>query len=76
MLKTAFLHGNLVEEIYMEKLKVFGFNEKENCVCKLKKSLYSLKQAHKQWYMKFGSIMSQQGFKKTSSDNHIFVQNL
>ena len=72
--KTAFLHGDLDEEIYMEQPEGFEVKGKENYVCKLKKSLYGLKQAPRQWYRKFGSFMSQQGFKKTSSDHCVFVQ--
>ena len=41
--KTAFLHGNLDEEIYMEQLEGFKIKGKENLVCRLKKSLYGLK---------------------------------
>lgn len=43
--KTAFLHGNLQEEIYMEQLEEFKVRGKEDMVCLLKKSLYGLKQA-------------------------------
>ncbi|XP_049392261.1 L-tryptophan--pyruvate aminotransferase 1-like [Solanum stenotomum] len=72
--KTAFLRGDLDEEIYMEQPEGFEVKGKDNYVCKLKKSLYGLKQAPMQWYRKFGSYMSQQGFKKTSSDHCVFVQ--
>lgn len=59
--KTAFLHGDLEEEIYMEQPEGFVKKGKEDYVCKLKKSLYGLKQAPRQWYMKFESVMGEQG---------------
>ena len=43
--KNVFLHGDLEEEIYMEQHEGFGVKGKENLACRLKKSLYSLKQA-------------------------------
>ncbi|XP_027072047.2 6,7,8-trihydroxycoumarin synthase-like [Coffea arabica] len=46
--KTAFLHGDLEEEIYMEQPEGLKGSGKENLVCRLKKSLYELKQAPRQ----------------------------
>jgi ATP-binding cassette subfamily B (MDR/TAP) protein 1 len=43
--KTAFLHGDLDEKIYMEQPEGFEAKNKEQLVCKLKRSLYGLKQA-------------------------------
>ena len=47
--KTTFLHGDLDEEIYMERLEGFEVKGKENYVCKLKNKLYGLKQDPRQW---------------------------
>ncbi|RVW99085.1 Retrovirus-related Pol polyprotein from transposon TNT 1-94 [Vitis vinifera] len=62
--KTAFLNGDLDEEVYMEQ--PIGFVEvgKEDLVCKLNKSIYGLKQASRQWYLKFDKIITQNGFKE------------
>ena len=62
--KTAFLHGDLEEEIYMQPP---GFVQ-EHLVCKPKKSLYGLKQAPKQWYQNLDTFMQFQGFKCNTED--------
>ena len=55
--KTTFLHGDLEEQIYMEQPDGFSQPEQEHLVCKLKKSLYGLKQSPRQWYKRFDSYM-------------------
>ena len=45
--KTVFLHGELEEEIYMKQPEGFIVPGKKQCICRLKKSLYGLKQAHR-----------------------------
>ncbi|KAE8718794.1 cytochrome P450 71A9-like [Hibiscus syriacus] len=62
--KTTFLYGDLEEEIYMRQPEGFIEAGKKNLVCRLKKSLYSLKQAPRQWYKKFDSFMGSSGFTR------------
>ena len=46
--KTAFLHADLEEDIYMQQPEGYEVKGKEKLVCRLKKSLYGLKQAPRQ----------------------------
>ena len=56
--KMAFLNGNLDEEVYIKQLEGFSFRYGEHLVCKLKKSIYGLKQTSHQWYLKFHDVIS------------------
>ena len=53
VVKTAFLNGDLEENVYMAQPKGFVVEGKERMGCRLKKSIYRLKQASRQWYLKF-----------------------
>ncbi|KAJ4705817.1 Retrovirus-related Pol polyprotein from transposon TNT 1-94 [Melia azedarach] len=66
--KTAFLHGELEEEIYMTQPDGFQVPSKEDYVCKLKKSLYGLKQSPRQWYKRFDSYMIEIGYTRSPYD--------
>ena len=72
--KTAFLHGDLEKEIYMQKPERFEVKGKEKLICKSKKSLYGLKQALRQWYKKFDSFMMSHGYNRTTSDHCMFTK--
>jgi len=72
--KTAFLHGELEEEIFMAQPKSFMVEGKENRVCLLKKSLYGLKQSPRQWYHRFDSYVTSHGFERSSYDACVFQQ--
>ena len=55
--KTAFLNGYLDENVYMTQPIGFVVEGKERIGCRLKKSIYRLKQASRQWYLKFDSTI-------------------
>jgi hypothetical protein len=63
--KSVFLHGDL-EDIYMDRPKGFVVPRKEDHVCRLKKSLYGLKQSSRQWYKMFDSFMISNCFHKSA----------
>ncbi|GJY05529.1 copia protein [Tanacetum coccineum] len=70
-IKTAFLHGDLDEDIYMTKPKGFQLaRKKENLECRLKEILYELKQALRQWYLKFDNFMQRAGYKRCAMDHY------
>nr|GEV21114.1 retrovirus-related Pol polyprotein from transposon TNT 1-94 [Tanacetum cinerariifolium] len=73
--KTAFLHGDLVENIYMTQPEGFqSVGKEENLMCKLKKSLYGLTQAPRQWYLKFDSFMQREGYKRCVIDHCCYLK--
>ena len=51
--KTKFLNSDIDEMIYIVQPKSFMSGDLKNIVCKLKKSIYKIKQASQQWYFKF-----------------------
>ncbi|KAJ0754654.1 putative RNA-directed DNA polymerase [Helianthus annuus] len=72
--KTAFLNGDLEEEIYMEQPEGFSAPGNKGKVCKLVKSLYGLKQAPKQWHQKFDHVMIDNGFKINECDKCVYFK--
>ena len=72
---TAFLYGDLEEEIYMEIPAGFKTPENEGHVCKLLKSLYGLKQAPRQWYAKIHKfLVDELHFKCSKNDPCLYVR--
>lgn len=77
--RNAFLHGDLVEEVYMKPppgldLSAYSNNNNGPLVCKLNKSLYGLKQASRQWYAKLSSALLEVGFVQSYSDSTLFTK--
>ena len=72
--KNAFLHGNLEEEIYMDIPPGYEYLERRPMVCKLKRSLYGLKQSPRAWFGRFSNAMRSYGYKQSDSDHTLFLK--
>ena len=70
--KTAFINGDLEEDVYMDQPEGFEIRGKDQMVCKLKKSIYGLKQASRQWYIKFNDTITSFGFEEITVDRCIY----
>ena len=66
-IKTAFLNGELEEEVYVSQPPGFHSGN-HTVVCKLLKSLYGLKQAPRNWYNHICSKFSELEFSKSFTD--------
>ena len=68
-LKTAFLNGNIEEELYM--MQPEGFVDPRNAgkVCKLQQSIYGLKQASRRWNLRFDEVTKRLDLSKTSKSS-------
>ena len=72
--KTAFLNGELNEEIYMDQPLGFELKRQERKVCKLKRSIYGLKQASGQWNLKFHQAMLNYCFTMMEKDHCVYMK--
>ena len=72
--KTTFLHGDLEEEIYMKQPEGFMVKGKKELVCRLKKSLYGLKQSPRMWYQKFDTYIRGLGFTRSKEDHCVYFK--
>ncbi|RVW24249.1 Retrovirus-related Pol polyprotein from transposon TNT 1-94 [Vitis vinifera] len=73
--KNVFLHGELSEEVYMDLPSECMVSEKQcQKVCKLKKSLYGLKQSPRAWFGTFTKSMRAFGYRQSNSDHTLFLK--
>jgi len=70
---TAFLHGDLTEEIYMRQPEGFVTKGKEAEVCRLRKAMYGLKQGSRAWNQRLNSIIQQIGFTQSKVDQCVYI---
>lgn len=72
--KTAFLNGEISEDVYVVQPEGFAKKGKENLVYKLLKALYGLRQAPRAWYAKLNSCLESLGFKRCPSEHGVYIQ--
>ncbi|BBG98997.1 hypothetical protein Prudu_008549 [Prunus dulcis] len=72
--KNAFLYGDLNEEIYMDLPPGIPVTSKDGVVCKLRKSLYGLKQSPRAWFGRFAASMKKFGYVQNNSDHTLFLK--
>ena len=71
--KTAFLHGKLEEEVFMEQPEGFQVDN-DTFVCKLDRAVYGLKQASRVWYIRLRSALETLGFQLSEHDAGLFIR--
>jgi hypothetical protein len=72
--KTAFLNGSIEHDIYMSQPEGFIDPDHPEYVCKLKKSIYGLKQSARCWNQTLDSFLKKNGYRKSGADNCIYVK--
>ena len=73
--KSAYLNGDLEEEIYMEQPEGAPIIKgKEDWVCRLHKSLYGLKQAGRTWHTKIDEAFQRRGLVPLASDPCVYIK--
>ena len=72
--KTAFLNGNLLEDVYMTQLEGFVDPKNPKKVCKLQRSIYGLKQASRSWNFHFDETVKEFEFIKNEDEPCVYTK--
>ena len=72
--KSDFIHGDIHEEIYMQKPEVFIHDP--SLFFRLKKPLYGLKKAPMAWYAKMDNFLLSLGFERCKYDPNVYLHNI
>jgi hypothetical protein len=70
--KTTFLNGNLIEDVYMTQPEDFVDLKHAGKICKLQKSIYGLKQASQSWNLRFDEEVKEFGFIKSVEESCVY----
>ena len=71
---TAFLNGDIFEEVYVTQPHSFVKKGQEDKVCRCKKALYGLKQSPHTWYEKANAHLVKQGFCNSPTKSTLYVK--
>nr|CAN64167.1 hypothetical protein VITISV_015919 [Vitis vinifera] len=71
-IKNVFLHDDLAEEVYMEQPPGFVAQGESGLVCRLRRSLYGLKQSPRAWFGRFSSVVQEFGMLRSTADHSVF----
>ncbi|GJZ04322.1 ribonuclease H-like domain-containing protein [Tanacetum coccineum] len=74
-INNAFLYGDLDETVYMKPPQGF-YPGNDKLVCRLKKSIYGLKQSPRQWNAKLTSVLVENGFCQSKSDYSLYTKSV
>lgn len=72
--KTAFLNGDIKEDVYVAQPEGFEKAGKGHLVYKLKKALYGLRQAPRAWYAKLSSCLEELGFERCPHEPAVYTR--
>lgn len=78
--KTAILHSELEEEVFMVVPEGLHTHLPQDCgtrmVCKLVKSIYGLKQSPRAWYGRINQFFLNHGFQKSEQDPSVYIHTI
>ena len=71
-IKNVFFHGDLAKEVYIEQPPGFVAQGESGLVCRLRRSLYGLKQSPRAWFDRFSSVVQEFGMLRSTTDHSVF----
>lgn len=71
---TAFLQGELSDEIYIQQPE--NFSDNSSRVCRLKKAMYGLKQSSREWNRKLNDALQKYGLVRSKVDPCVYVKRI
>ena len=75
-IKSAFLNGELKEDVYVDQPEGYVATGNEHKVYKLHKALYGLKQAPKAWYSRIDQYFLENGFERSMNEHTVYKKRL